>query len=76
MHDVEWWRTFFDDDYVAAWTAAGAFEGSSEQAEQIAVSLPGSSLRILDVPCGFGRIAARLQERGLSVTGVDLFRSS
>ena len=72
MHDVEWWRTFFDDDYVAAWTAAGAFEGSSEQAEQIAASLPGSSLRILDVPCGFGRIAARLQERGHIVTGIDV----
>lgn len=73
MDDSEWWRTFFDDDYVAAWSAAGAFEASAQQAEDIAASLPGNGpLEILDVPCGFGRIAARLHERGHVVTGLDL----
>jgi SAM-dependent methyltransferase len=31
---------------------------------------PGA--RVLDVPCGVGRLAVPLQERGLRVTGVDL----
>lgn len=49
------------------------FAGSAEQAADIAASLPDDGpLEILDVPCGFGRIAARLHARGHTVTGVDL----
>lgn len=73
MEAPHWWQTIFDDSYVAAWTAAGAFDHSAEQAADVAAVLPADSgLDILDVPCGFGRIAAPLHERGHRVTGVDL----
>lgn len=69
----QWWETIFDDGYVAAWTAAGAFDRSAQQVDEVAAVLPADTgLDILDVPCGFGRIAAPLHARGHRVTGVDL----
>ena len=69
---MEWWEAFFDEDYVRAWDAAGSFENTAEQADDLERQLalePGA--RILDVPCGFGRIAGPLHERGYEVTGLD-----
>ncbi len=69
---MEWWQVFFDEDYVEVWTAAGSFEHTGEQVDAIEhiLGLPAES-RILDVPCGFGRIAGPLHERGYDVTGLD-----
>lgn len=69
---MDWWETFFDEDYVEAWTAAESFERTADQAEAIERILdapPGA--QILDVPCGFGRIAKPLHDRGYRVTGID-----
>jgi SAM-dependent methyltransferase len=69
---MEWWQTFFGREYVAAWTAAGVFDNTDDEVEGIAalLALPAGA-RILDVPCGFGRIAGPLHARGYRVVGVD-----
>lgn len=70
---MEWWEELFDQDYVDAWTDAGAFDASDEQAAGILrVAGLGRGDRVLDVPCGFGRIAGRLHAQGIDVTGIDV----
>jgi SAM-dependent methyltransferase len=69
----EWWKHFFDEDYVKAWSAASVFDHTEEEAAAIVDLLdlpPGAA--ILDVPCGFGRIAGPLHHRGFRVTGIDI----
>lgn len=70
---MPWWDSMFDEEYVEAWTAAGFFDRSVEQADAIA-NLLGLSVgaALLDVGCGFGRIAGPLQDRGYEVTGIDI----
>ena len=62
----------FDEDYLYFYETLLSPERSDAEAELI-VRLtglaPGSS--VLDVPCGHGRIANRLAEQGMQVTGVD-----
>lgn len=70
---MDWWEAFFDEDYVEAWAAAGLFETTAEQAgaiERLVGSPPGGE--ILDVACGFGRIAKPLHDGGYRVTGIDI----
>jgi SAM-dependent methyltransferase len=69
----DWWESLFDADYVAAWTAAGAFDRTAEEVEGVIglIGLPAGA-RLLDIPCGFGRIAGPLHARGYRVTGADL----
>lgn len=71
---TEWWETYFEAD---AWQrvqlGVGARFDGPGQAERIAAALglePGE--RVLDVPCGTGRIAIELASGGSRVTGVDL----
>lgn len=69
---MEWWEDFFDEEYVEAWAAAGSFDTTADLVESVDSLLalpPGSS--ILDVACGFGRIAGPLSQRGYDVTGLD-----
>lgn len=69
-----WWQGFFDRAYVDTWEADGAFEGTEEEVDQLVTflrSLPDGA-RLLDIPCGFGRFSAPLQDAGFEVTGVDL----
>lgn len=69
---AEWWRTFFDEAYVDAWAANGAFDSTDEMAAQLIdfLGLPSGS-RLLDVPCGFGRFAQPLHDAGYEVVGID-----
>lgn len=63
---------FFDRDYLEFYAAELNDETNDEEAQVIADLLhlrPG--MRILDLPCGHGRIARRLAARGARVTGVD-----
>lgn len=73
MTEPAWWETFFDDFYVDAWTAAGMFEETDELVEALVglLDLPAGAA-ILDVACGFGRVAGRLHRCGYEVTGLDL----
>jgi SAM-dependent methyltransferase len=69
---VEWWESFFDEDYVAAWEAAGAFAETAETVDAVEalLGIPAGAA-VLDICCGFGRIAGPLSERGYRVTGID-----
>lgn len=69
----EWFRTFFDRDYLAI--LRGQWKGGATRRQvrflRRALDLrPGA--RILDVACGYGRHAIELGRRGVSVLGVDL----
>ena len=63
----------FGDDYLYFYEDSIDGEHSDADATEILglLDLPAGS-RILDAPCGHGRIARRLAAAGMDVTGVDL----
>lgn len=68
----EWWKTFFDDDYLRIWGQLLSEEDSAKQAEGLWSMLDLSpGCKILDAPCGWGRISRPLALLGASVLGVD-----
>ena len=67
-----WWQGFFDEDYLRVWGTFLPQERTEAEAEglwQILGLAPGS--RVLDAPCGWGRLSAALARRGAEVVGVD-----
>jgi SAM-dependent methyltransferase len=68
----DWWESFFDGDYVRLWGQGKVSESTELQVEGL-WSLLGlrEDSRVLDAPCGYGRIAKPLAERGAIVLGVD-----
>jgi SAM-dependent methyltransferase len=69
----EWWRGFFDADYLRLWEGAEAPEKTDKEVAGLWALLdlkPGA--RVLDAPCGYGRIARGLAVRGAQVVGMDL----
>ena len=72
---ADWWRTFFDDDYLFLYGAALTPERTEQEVAGLVSLLrlkPGA--RLLDLCCGDGRHAVALQRRGFRVTGVDVSR--
>ncbi|HEY76523.1 MAG TPA: methyltransferase domain-containing protein [Thermoflexia bacterium] len=70
---MAWWETLFDDRYLRLWGPLASPEATEQQVEGIIAYLrlePGAS--ILDLACGYGRIAIPLAQRGFRVTGLDL----
>ena len=70
---VEWWQTFFSGIVLDMWQQAIPEQYTRAEAEFISSLLrlrPGA--RILDAPCGEGRIARELAAKGNQVTGVDM----
>ncbi len=70
---MAWWETFFDDRYLRIYGPLTSPEATQQQVEGIISYLglqPGDS--VLDLACGYGRIAIPLAQRGLRVTGLDL----
>ncbi len=69
---AEWWQTFFDADYLRVWGPAFTAEQSAAQADLLwkLLGLREGS-RVLDAPCGYGRLSRPLAERGALVVGVD-----
>jgi SAM-dependent methyltransferase len=69
----DWWKDFFNGLVVDFWRAAMPPEATAAEADfyekQLSLS-PGA--RVLDVPCGDGRLALELARRGCLVTGVDI----
>ncbi len=69
-----WWEGFFEtgpwQEVQLGWST---LEDAGEQAERVirALSLERGE-HVLDVPCGDGRLAIELAERGIRVTGLDL----
>src|SRR5262249_59074146 len=67
-----WWESFFEGVVVTMWLQALPAEHTQREADRLARLLaaqPGAE--ILDVPCGAGRLAMALAERGYRMTGVD-----
>jgi SAM-dependent methyltransferase len=67
-----WWKTFFDSDYIRIW---GGREKATETDEQVQgiwelLALREGS-RVLDAPCGYGRLSLPIVRRGAIVVGVD-----
>lgn len=65
-------EAFFDEDYLHFY-AARLDDGTNERDTDLIhrlLELDGG-VTVLDVPCGHGRIANRLAERGCAVTGLD-----
>ncbi|HSB74456.1 MAG TPA: methyltransferase domain-containing protein [Terriglobales bacterium] len=68
----EWWKIFFDADYLWLWGETFTAEQNAQQAGAIWELLrlrPGS--RLLDAPCGYGRLSVEFARRGAIVLGVD-----
>jgi SAM-dependent methyltransferase len=69
---TEWWRDYFDAQYLLEYEPIFAPETDRRDVARImaVLELP-SDARILDVPCGQGRHAHLLAEAGFDVTGLD-----
>jgi SAM-dependent methyltransferase len=70
---VEWWREMFEtpawQTIQLAWEEA---DDTDEVAAKVERALALSPVdRVLDVPCGTGRVAKRLASQGLDVVGID-----
>ncbi len=71
--DAPWWRTYFDDDFLALHEPLFS-EADSRSEVAALIEFMGLPLgaRVLDVPCGWGRHTRLLREAGFRVTGADL----
>lgn len=70
---AEWWETFFEGVALDMWRLAVSDAQTVADADRIERLLglpPGAKL--LDAPCGNGRIALELARRGYPVTGIDI----
>src|SRR6516162_2681192 len=71
--EPEWWRSFFSGLAVEMWGFAVSADQTAKEADFILRTLePPPSGRLLDVPCGNGRLSVELARRGFTMTGVDL----
>jgi len=67
-----WWRTFFDADYLHLTNGVISPARTQREADGLwkVLGLREGS-RVLDAPCGYGRISRALAQRGALVLGVD-----
>src|SRR5262245_40291011 len=69
----DWWKGFFEGLAVEFWQAVVPAEATAEDVAFLWKHLalrPGA--RVLDVPCGDGRLMRPLAGRGCAMTGVDI----
>jgi len=69
---MEWWKDFFDADYIRLWGGFCLAERTATEVDglwQLLQLHEGS--RVLDAPCGYGRLSLPVAERGALVLGVD-----
>lgn len=71
----EWWTTFFAGNWLDVQRNVPAERTSAELAFLERALHLTPRCRILDVPCGTGRLALPLAERGYRMTGVDVTRA-
>jgi SAM-dependent methyltransferase len=69
---MAWWHTFFDAEYVRLWSGLLSPERTAKEAQQLCdlLDIRGNT-RVLDAPCGSGRLSRALAERGAIVLGID-----
>jgi SAM-dependent methyltransferase len=69
----DWYRDFFRDVALDVWRDAIPTAQTAREVEFLERALRLKlGMRVLDVPCGAGRLTLPLRERGLHMTGVDL----
>lgn len=71
---MEWWRKYFNDDYLKLYKHDEG-ESSRETEAVIRMLQIKKGANVLDLACGFGRHAVILAQRGFHVTGYDLSES-
>ncbi|MGH8990604.1 MAG: SAM-dependent methyltransferase [Acidimicrobiia bacterium] len=68
-----WWRSFFTGSHLdyhrVRWRSAGDAASDVDRIVALASLRPGDA--VLDVPCGNGRHAHELADRGVRVVGID-----
>src|SRR5258706_15984488 len=70
---ANWWEDFFHGIALDFWRAAVPVEQTRAESDflQKQLHLAGAE-KILDVPCGNGRLSLELAGRGFNLTGVDI----
>jgi SAM-dependent methyltransferase len=67
-----WWTGFFEGPALELWRRAYSQDESRAQAADVARALRlAHGERVLDVPCGNGRLSLELAARGARVSGLD-----
>jgi SAM-dependent methyltransferase len=66
-----WWQSFFDEDYLHVWGTDRGERTMREVDGLWSVLGLAAGSRVLDAPCGYGRVAQPLAARGAIVLGVD-----
>lgn len=70
---TNWWEDFFHGVALDFWRAVVSDEQTRAEADFIQKQLKlAAGARVLDVPCGNGRLAIELARRGFRLTGVDI----
>ena len=68
----DWWKAFFDQDYLRIWEQVFTEEANAKQAAELWSALDlNAGCRLLDAPCGWGRLSRPLALLGAIVLGVD-----
>jgi len=71
--EERWLNDFFDEEYIRLWSGSLTDDRTRTEADGLwALAGLAAGSRVLDAPCGFGRISRALAERGATVLGVDL----
>jgi SAM-dependent methyltransferase len=68
---ANWFETFFQGITLDLWRAVGTPEMTRGEADFLETVFPKGG-RLLDVPCGNGRITTELARRGFDTVGVDI----
>ena len=70
---TNWWESFFHGVSLDFWRAAVTGEQTRAEADFLQKQLQlEQGAKVLDVPCGNGRLSLELAKRGFQLTGVDL----
>lgn len=70
---TNWWENFFHGVALDFWRAVITDELTRAEADFIQKQLQlSANARVLDVPCGNGRLAIELARRGFKLTGIDI----
>ncbi|HEV2493334.1 MAG TPA: methyltransferase domain-containing protein [Terriglobia bacterium] len=71
----EWWKDFFTGAALDLWRAAMSEDRTHAEADFILGLLSlAPQAKVLDVPCGEGRLTREFAAHGFEMTGVDLSR--
>src|SRR5262245_45143712 len=71
MMRANWFETFFQGITIDLWRGCASPELTSLEADFLASIFPKGA-RLLDIPCGNGRLALELARRGFGTVGLDL----